>query len=103
MLSKNSAENVYGEVVDFKLMLQLLVLVFMIPMLFLEIFSNMKSLASFLRLSRTVRDNWSLQKQLLRGHLQIKLPLEILQNSRESTCVGVSFLIKLLTEGLETY
>ena len=57
MLSKNSAENVYGEVVDFKLMLQLLVLVFMIPMLFLEIFSNMKSLASFLRLSRTVRDN----------------------------------------------
>ena len=57
MLSKNSVENVYSEVVDFKLMLQLLVLVFMIPMLFLEIFSNMKSLASFLRLSRTVRDN----------------------------------------------
>ena len=47
MLSKNSVENVYSEVVDFKLMLQLLVLVFMIPMLFLEIFSNMKSLTFF--------------------------------------------------------
>ena len=47
MLSKNSAENVYGEVVDFKLMLQLLVLVFMIPLIFLETFSNMKKLTFF--------------------------------------------------------
>lgn len=47
MLSKNSDENVYGEVVDFKLMLQLLVLVFMIPLIFLEIFSNMKKLTFF--------------------------------------------------------
>lgn len=47
MLSKNSDENVYGEVVDFKLMLQLLVLVFMIPLIFLETFSNMKKLTFF--------------------------------------------------------
>ena len=47
MLSKNSDENVYGEVVDFKLMLQLLVLEFMIPLIFLETFSNMKKLTFF--------------------------------------------------------
>ena len=44
---------------------------------------------------------WQSSEAVTGGVLEKKEFLEILQNSKENTCVRVSFLIKLQTKGLE--